>query len=102
MTTLAEFSATVGLSEPRDTLCVFENDPGAICCRGTGRFAVVHDPRVRPEGYARAAAATFIVTHDIPPFGPVNVTMTIDSGHHTLVDKSIMPDTQDVPYLMPH
>ena len=34
------------LSEPRNALGLFQNNPGAIGRHGAGRFALVQDPRV--------------------------------------------------------
>jgi hypothetical protein len=85
-----------------DLLCnafrIFENNPGAVGGSRAGRLAIVEDPWVRPEGYARAPTAPHIVAHDVSPFGAVHIAMPIGDRHVRAIGKSIMPDAQDVPY----
>src|SRR5215471_7220414 len=63
-------------------------------------LALVHDPGVGKIGNARTAAATLIVAHDVPPLGPVHVTVAVGKGRVALIDKPIMPNSQDVPDLV--
>jgi len=43
-------------SELRNMFRLLKNDPGIVGRGGPRRLVLIHDPRVRPIGYARAAA----------------------------------------------
>ena len=81
-------------------LCQFENDPRAVCCGGTSGATLVHDPWIRPERYARATAATYIVAHDVAPLGAINVAMPIGKWRVGLIDKAIVPHSKNMSYFV--
>src|SRR5215475_9656391 len=49
---------------------------------------------------ARTAATPLVVAHDIPPLGPVHVAVAVGKGRIALIDKSVVPNSQNVPYLV--
>src|SRR5205085_306776 len=53
---IASFAHFGNLSELRHALGKLENESGVVGSSGPGRLVLVHDPGVRPVGYARAAA----------------------------------------------
>ena len=78
----------------------FKDYPRAVGCWGSGRIALVHDPRIRPVGYPRATATTDVVAHDVAPFRAVNVPVTIGKWRVGKIDKAVVPDAENVTYLV--
>src|SRR6476646_9891081 len=86
----------VHLSELRNPLGLLENNSGVIVGSGPGRLALVHDPGVRPVGYAWAVATSFLVTHHVSPFCPVHVSMRVGKWRIVRVERTVMTRPDEV------
>src|SRR5262245_46526525 len=78
----------------------FENDPGAVGCGSARRLTFVHDPRIRPKRYARAAATAFVIAHDVAPFSDANIPVTVGKRCVALIDEAVVSHAKNVSNLV--
>src|SRR5262245_6806548 len=74
-----------GSSEGGYASRLFRNDPGIVHITGSGNITVDYHLRTRPHRQPRAAAAAFLVAHDIAPFRAVDETMAVSEWRHRFV-----------------
>src|SRR5262245_3794019 len=90
----AEVAAT--LPEVGNAWRFFANDAGIVLVRRASRLTLEHHRGIRPDRHPSAAAAAFLIAHDVAPLGAVDIAVTIGERGHDLVHTEIMARTDDV------
>src|SRR5215831_18125810 len=73
-------------------------DDARIVLGGRARWlAVIENARARPVGYAQAAVAAFLITHNVAPFGTVHVAVSVGKRRIDGVGQAIMARAEDMP-----
>lgn len=89
-----------GLPELRNPVGLFENDASIVHMDRAARLPTNLDCGVREERQARTATTACLVAHDVPPLGPVHVTVTIWERGQVLIETQVMASPNDMPDLV--
>src|SRR5690349_3582316 len=83
-------------AERRNSRSILGDHSGVVQLSGAGGLTVDQHGRAGPHRDARAAAATFLVTHNVTPLRAIDVAVAIGKWSHGGVDVEVVTRTDDV------